>query len=80
MESKVGAIFIYSLSHFTLMALTIDRYIFITKPLHYPVIMTQTKTWVMMLCTLALATFVSTLAVFVFKVFANPATGVYEFE
>jgi hypothetical protein len=66
--NKVSAMFINGLSHFTLMALTIDRYIFITKPLHYPAIMTQTRTWTMMIIVLFLSTVAPILGILVFKV------------
>ena len=53
-------VFIVVFSHLSLFALTIDRYIFIKRPLHYPLIMTPTQTWIMVLAVF-LAAFVNAL-------------------
>ena len=71
MVNKTCAIFLYSLSHFTLLGLTVDRYIFITTPLHYQVIMTSAKTWSIMGGVLGLSAAVAVLAVSVFQVNIN---------
>eukprot|EP00092_Neocalanus_flemingeri_P003706 GFUD01003982.1.p1 GENE.GFUD01003982.1~~GFUD01003982.1.p1 ORF type:complete len:454 (+),score=45.61 GFUD01003982.1:460-1821(+) len=58
--------FLHSGSLYTLLALTLDRYIFIKRPLHYPLIMTQNKTWLFILTVFLLAisvTFVGGLVV-----------------
>ena len=56
-------VFIVSFSHLSLFALTIDRYIFIKRPLHYPLIMTPTKTWIMVLAVFMGAFFIALVAV-----------------
>ena len=64
----IWVLFISALSHFTLLALTLDRYIFIKKPLHYPLIVTKARTWIMMFTALSFAICVSVLGAFTFKV------------
>ena len=44
--------FIVSFSHLSMFALTVDRYIFIKRPLHYPLIITPARTWMMALLIL----------------------------
>jgi len=41
--------FIVAFSHHMMLALTMDRYIFIKHPLHYPMIITPTQTWFIVL-------------------------------
>ena len=54
-------------SLYTLLALTVDRYFFIMKPLHYPLIMTPTRTWLLLLLVTCLAVLTTVLASFAFK-------------
>ena len=42
-------VFMVSLSHLSILALTFDRYVFIKRPLHYPLIITPARTWMMVL-------------------------------
>ena len=39
-------------SFYTLLALTIDRFIFIKRPLHYPLIMTPCRTWLLIIAAI----------------------------
>ena len=41
--------FVVSFSHHIMLALTMDRYIFIEHPLHYPMIITPGRTWFIVL-------------------------------
>ena len=43
------SVFIVSFSHHIMLALTMDRYIFIEHPLHYPLIITLSRTWLIVL-------------------------------
>ena len=67
-KSSICVLFISSLSHFTLLALTLDRYIFIKRPLHYPLIVTPSRKWIILLFILTFATFVSVVGFFVYQV------------
>eukprot|EP00092_Neocalanus_flemingeri_P075904 GFUD01094099.1.p1 GENE.GFUD01094099.1~~GFUD01094099.1.p1 ORF type:complete len:362 (+),score=25.64 GFUD01094099.1:575-1660(+) len=69
MECRVASLcgfFIQSASLYTLLALTVDRYIFIKKPLHYPLIMTKCRTWSLLLTAFVMALLVTMLAGFAF--------------
>ena len=56
------------ISHYALLALTLDRFIFIKRPLHYPLIMTKNRTWMMFLGVPFLALIHAVLGFFAFQV------------
>lgn len=60
-------LFVSAASMWTLLMLTVDRYIYIKKPLHYPIIMTKCRTWCMLLAALLLALILTGLASLAFK-------------
>lgn len=53
--SALVANFMQFASLYILGALTVDRYIFIKRPLHYPMIMTPCRTWLLILASLLAA-------------------------
>jgi hypothetical protein len=66
--TDISVLFIVAFSHFTLMALTLDRYIFISRPLHYPLIMTTSRTWIIMVIVASWATGFAVTGALVFQV------------
>jgi hypothetical protein len=55
--------FVQWASFYTLLVLTIDRYIFIKRPLHYPLIMTPCRTWLLLLAAISVGMLVGVLSV-----------------